>query len=229
MHALIGIWKVFRLLPSAWLLLLQFFILILSVVVNHSATYRTLTWVLGVLVLLIIAKVIRQTPMFTIIGLVFVGGAVFFSLLHLLGVQHVMIQVIAHAFEAAAYFSAAYGLLRYMIEDRYLTKDELFAAGAVFTLIAWGFAFLYNICQLLMPLSFQNPNITGLQTWLDLLFLSFSLQSSTGLSDLIPISAPARVLAMLQMFCGVMYLALVVSRLIALQYIAHLPNQDKLN
>lgn len=229
MHALIGIWKVFRLLPSAWLLLLQFFILILSVVVNHSATYRTLTWVLGVLVLLIIAKVIRQTPMFTIIGLVFVGGAVFFSLLHLLGVQHVMIQVIAHAFEAAAYFSAAYGLLRYMFEDRYLTKDELFAAGAVFTLIAWGFAFLYNICQLLMPLSFQNPNITGLQTWLDLLFLSFSLQSATGLSDLIPISAPARVLAMLQMFCGVMYLALVVSRLIALQYIAYLPNQDKLN
>ena len=229
MHALIGIWKVFRLLPSAWLLLLQFFILILSVVVNHSATYRTLTWVLGVLVLLIIAKVIRQTPMFTIIGLVFVGGAVFFSLLHLLGVQHVMIQVIAHAFEAAAYFSAAYGLLRYMFEDRYLTKDELFAAGAVFTLIAWGFAFLYNICQLLIPLSFQNPNITGLQTWLDLLFLSFSLQSATGLSDLIPISAPARVLAMLQMFCGVMYLALVVSRLIALQYIAHLPNQDKLN
>lgn len=229
MHALIGIWKVFRLLPSAWLLLLQFFILILSVVVNHSATYRTLTWVLGVLVLLIIAKVIRQTPMFTIIGLVFVGGAVFFSLLHLLGVQHVMIQVIAHAFEAAAYFSAAYGLLRYMFEDRYLTKDELFAAGAVFTLIAWGFAFLYNICQLLMPLSFQNPNITGLQTWLDLLFLSFSLQSATGLSDLIPISAPARVLAMLQMFCGVMYLALVVSRLIALQYIAHLPYQDKLN
>lgn len=229
MHALIVIWKVFRLLPSAWLLLLQFFILILSVVVNHSATYRTLTWVLGVLVLLIIAKVIRQTPMFTIIGLVFVGGAVFFSLLHLLGVQHVMIQVIAHAFEAAAYFSAAYGLLRYMFEDRYLTKDELFAAGAVFTLIAWGFAFLYNICQLLMPLSFQNPNITGLQTWLDLLFLSFSLQSATGLSDLIPISAPARVLAMLQMFCGVMYLALVVSRLIALQYIAHLPNQDKLN
>ena len=229
MHALIGIWKVFRLLPSAWLLLLQFFILILSVVINHSATYRTLTWVLGVLVLLIIAKVIRQTPMFTIIGLVFVGGAVFFSLLHLLGVQHVMIQVIAHAFEAAAYFSAAYGLLRYMFEDRYLTKDELFAAGAVFTLIAWGFAFLYNICQLLIPLSFQNPNITGLQTWLDLLFLSFSLQSATALSDLIPISAPARVLAMLQMFCGVMYLALVVSRLIALQYIAHLPNQDKLN
>lgn len=227
MHAFIGLWKVFRLLPSAWLLLLQFSILILFVVMNHSATYRTLIWILGVLVLLVIAKVIRQTPMFTILGLGFVGGAVVFSLLNLLGPQHVMIQVIAHAFEAAAYFSAAYGLLRYMFDDRYLTKDELFAAGAVFTLIAWGFAFLYSICQLLIPSSFQNPNIVGTQPWFDLLFLSFSLQSATGLSDLMPVSAPARVLAMLQMFCGVMYLALIVSRLIALQYIAHLPNRDR--
>ena len=78
-----------------------------------------------------------------------------------------------------------------------------------------------------MPGSFQNPNVAGLQSWLDLLFLSFSLQSATGLSDLMPLSAPARVLALLQMFSGVMYLALIVSRLIALQYIAHLPKHSK--
>ena len=114
-----------------------------------------------------------------------------------------------------------------MFADRYLTKDELFAAGAVFTLIAWAFAFLYSICQLLLPNSFQNPNQPqDLQVWLDLLFLSFSLQSATGLSDLMPISPAARVLTMLQMFGGVMYLAVVVSRLIALQYIAHLPKQS---
>lgn len=227
MQAFIDVWKVFRLLPCAWLLLLQFIILVLSVVVHSSMTYRTVTWVLGVLVLFVIAKVIRQTPMFTILGLSFVAGAVLFSSLMLLGIDHPMIQVIAHLFEAAAYFSAAYGLLRYMFEDNYLTQDELFAAGAVFTLIAWGFAFLYNICQILIPDSFQNPNMVGLQTWLDLLFLSFSLQSATGLSDLMPMSAPARVLTILQMFCGVMYLALIVSRLIALQYIAHLPPRDK--
>ncbi|OTG69469.1 ion channel [Acinetobacter sp. ANC 4470] len=229
MQAFIDVWKIFRLLPSAWLILLQFIILILSITVNYSLTYRTLTWILGVLVLLVIAKVIRQTPMFTILGLGFVGGAVLFSLLMLLGFNQPMIQVIAHGFEAAAYFSAAYGLLRYMFEDNYLTRDEMFAAGAVFTLLAWGFAFLYSICQILVPDSFQNPNMSGVQTWLNLLFLSFSLQSATGLSDLIPMSAPARVLAMLQMFCGVMYLALIVSRLISLQYIAHLPNRDKSN
>ena len=96
MQVLIDVWKVFRLLPSAWLILLQFIILILSISVNYSMTYRTITWLLGVLVLLVIAKVIRQTPMFTILGLSFVGGAVLFSLLMLLGFDHRMIQVIAH-------------------------------------------------------------------------------------------------------------------------------------
>ena len=113
---------------------------------------------MGVLALLIIAKVIRQTPIYTLLGLFFVIGAFFFSLLILLGYAALPIQITAHVFEASAYFSAAYGLLRYMFQDRYLTKDELFAAGATFTLMAWGFAFLYNICQLLLPGSFQNPN-----------------------------------------------------------------------
>lgn len=225
MQAFIDFWRGFRLLPSAWLLLLQLLILILSAVTNHSEPYRALLWLLGVSVLLIIAKVIRQTPVFTILGLSFTGGAAVFSGCILLGADSPIIQMIAHMFEAMAYFCAAYGLLRYMFADRYLTKDELFAAGAVFTLIAWGFAFLYNICQLADPQSFAMNGQPGIQSWLDLLFLSFSLQSATGLSDLMPLSAAARVLSMLQMFCGVMYLALIVSRLIALHYIAHLPKR----
>lgn len=230
MRSIIEFWASFRLLPSAWLLLVQFILLILAMLTFDSLPYRTLTWSLGVLALLLIAKVIRQTPMFTFLGLTFVSGAILSSVLIVLGYSNLYIQLFAHSCEALAYFSAAYGLFRYMFADRYLTRDELFAAAAVFTLIAWGFAFLYNICQLVFPYSFQNPNTPhAFQTWLDLLFLSFSLQSATGLSDLMPITPPARVLAMLQMFCGVMYLALIVTRLIALQYITHLPkkNSDK--
>lgn len=219
-------WNSFRLLPSAWLLLVQLGLLISAVLTYENNEYRALTWSLGVLALLIIAKVIRQTPVFTFWGLVFVGGAFISSILMFNGYASANIQITAYSFEALAYFYAAYGLLRYMFADRYLTKDELFAAGAVFTLIAWAFAFLYSICQIIFPYSIQNPSqpqvIPG---WLDLLFLSFSLQSATGLSDLMPISPAARVLTMLQMFGGVMYIAVVVSRLIALQYIVHLPKR----
>ena len=228
MQTLKDFWKGFRALPSAWLLLVQLFILILSSLTNNShLSYRAISWALGALALLLIAKVIRNAPVFTAVGLIFVSGAFLVSFLILLGYRLPYIQMIAHGFESLAYFYAAYGLLRYMFADRYLTKDELFAAGAVFTLLAWGFAFLYNICQLIVPTSFIKPDHTGLQSWLNLLFLSFSLQSATGLSDIVPTGAAARVLAMVQMFGGVMYLAVIVSRLVALQYIQHAPKQTK--
>ncbi|WP_298142301.1 ion channel [uncultured Acinetobacter sp.] len=219
MQAFVNFWCTFKQLPSAWLLLLQSLMLVLAMFSSYSQSYRVVTWVLGVLALLVIAKVIRQTPVFTFLGLSFVSLAVLFSSLILVGIDQRWVQILAHVFEAFAYFSAAYGLLRYMFEDRYLTLDELFAAGAVFTLLAWGFAFLYSTCQLLIPHSFSLNSMAQQQQWLDLLFLSFSLQSATGLSDLMPLSPLARVLAIVQMFCGVMYLAVIVSRLIALQYI----------
>ncbi|MCH2015206.1 ion channel [Acinetobacter ursingii] len=224
MQAFRDFWKGFRLLPSAWLLIVQFFILILSSISNDShISYRAISWVLGALALLLIAKVIRQSPAFTALGLFFVSGALLFSILILLGYREPAIQITAHIFESLAYFYAAYGLLRYMFADRYLTKDEMFAAGAVFTLLAWGFAFLYNICQLIDPNSFIKPEHVGIKNWLDILFLSFSLQSATGLSDIVPSGAAARVIAIIQMFGGVMYLAVIVTRLVALQYTRHSP------
>jgi hypothetical protein len=220
-------WQGLKGLPSAWLLGLQLLVLLLSVLSYSHVSYRALTWILGTLVLLVIAKVIRQTPVFTVLGLSFVAGAVFCSFLVLIGFEHTWVLIFAHGFEAGAYFCAAYGLLRYMFHDRFLTKDELFAAGAVFTLLAWAFAFLYSICQLLIPYSFADPDAQAQQPWLDLLFLSFTVQSATGLSDIMPVHPFARMLTMIQMFSGVMYLALIVSRLIALQYIAHPPRPPK--
>lgn len=225
-HAIQLFWQDFKHLPSAWLLALQVLILILSALSYEHASLRITTWLLGVLVLLVIAKVIRQTPVYTLVGLSFVAGALFFSLLMLIGFEATWLVVCAHGFEAAAYFTAAYGLLRYMFHDHYLTKDELFAAGAAFTLLAWAFAFLYSVCQQMLPYSFDAGNMQPKQSWFDLLFLSFSVQSATGLSDIMPVSPFARMLVMIQMFVGVMYLALIVSRLIAHQYITSLPNRD---
>ena len=131
MRSIIEFWSSFRLLPSAWLLLVQFILLILAMLTFDNEAYRTLTWALGVLALLIIAKVIRQTPMFTFLGLAFVSGAIIASVFILLGYSNLTIQIFAHSCEALAYFSAAYGLFRYMFADRYLTRDELFAAAAV--------------------------------------------------------------------------------------------------
>ena len=100
--------------------------------------------------------------------------------------------------EAALYFYAAGSLIFYMLHDHEVSADELFAAGATFTLLAWGFAYAFFVCQAVYPDSFygivepERP-----RRWLELLYLSFSNLSATGLSDIVPLGSPARVLVML--------------------------------
>lgn len=124
--------------------------------------------------------------------------------------------------EAALYFYAAGGLISYMLNDHEVSADELFAAGATFTLLAWGFAYAFFVCQAWYPDSFLAVVDPGRpRRWLELLSMSFSNLSATGLSDIVPVGSPARVLVMLEQFAGVGYIATVVSRLIGLTIIRH--------
>ena len=51
---------------------------------------------------------------------------------------------------------------------------------------------------------------------MELLFLSFTTLSSTGLSDVVPIKPFARSLSMLEQVAGIAYVAMVVSRLVGM-------------
>lgn len=203
-------------LPSAWLLLIQFVILVTTPLLSDDIASHAISWVLSALALILVAVIIRQTPVFNAIGLVLVASALVLSLLvAFAGYTH--LTVWANLFEGAAYFYAAAGMMMYMLDDHVVTRDELFAAAAVFTLLAWGFAFLYSVCQIWYPHSFTAAvNSDAPRTWLELLFLSFTSMSSTGLGDVIPITPPARVISAIQMFSGVMYVALIVSRLVGM-------------
>ena len=119
--------------------------------------------------------------------------------------------------EALFYFYAAGTLIAYMLADRRATPDEIFCAAATFTLLAWAFTYVFLMCQALQPGCFAAAvNSASPRTWSELVYLSFALLSSTGIGDVIPLTPQARSLASLEMFVGLMYLTLVVSRLIGL-------------
>jgi Ion channel len=81
--------------------------------------------------------------------------------------------------------------------------------------------YAYAACEAILPGSFSAPtNPAGPRTWMELLFLSVAVLSSVGLSDILPVPGMARALVMLESFAGVMYMALVVSRLIGLTMLA---------
>ena len=108
-----------------------------------------------------------------------------------------------------------------MLADHEITRDEIWAIGATFTLLAWGFAYAYTVCQAIEPDSFTAAvNAQDPRSWTELLYLSFTTLTSTGLGDVIPVKPFARSLVMVQQCLGLAYIAMLVSRVIGLLVIS---------
>ncbi len=212
----IGRQSILRKYPSAFLLAAQLASLILYVALEGIPGSGFLLTIFGMIILVLVVWVVIQSPAVSWIAWILAIPAVLLSFLSWLTANPALL-VWAALFEAVLYFYGAGGLIVYMMIDTQVTFDELFSAGATFTLIAWGFAFLYLICQAWSPGAFAGTaHPKEPLTFLELLFLSFTNLSATGLSDIVPVTSPSRVLVMLEQFCGVAYIAVVVSRLIGL-------------
>lgn len=196
--------------PSAGLLLVQLGGFLLYPWMETSPRGRALFGAFGLLVLGVALRVVRRSPALTWVAVVLALVVVALGLINAFAPDP-RLQIATATMSATFYFYATGSLIAYMLQDWVATTDELFAAGATFTLLAWAFAYAYVACQVALPGSF-GPQ----RTWFELLFLSVALLSSVGLSDILPVLPMARALVMLESVAGVMYIALVVSRLISL-------------
>lgn len=201
--------------PSAFLLAAQLASLLLYPLMNDGSGERMLFGAIALVVVPLALWVVMRSPLMNWIGWLLAIPALALTVFGVL-FEHAALLPVSALLEAALYFYAAGGLIAYMLRDHKVTSDELFAAGATFTLLAWGFAYAYFVCQAWVPDSFSGIEPERQRRWLDLLFYSFTNLSATGLGDTLPLTAQAKVLTMLEQFAGVGYIAAVVSRLIGL-------------
>lgn len=202
--------------PSAVLLGVQLLCVLLYPLLDAIPAGRAILAAFGLIVLGAALQIVRSSPWMTWLGallaalvVTLIGISAFWPSTHL--------DIAASAMLAAFYFYAGGALIAYMLQDDFATTDELFAVGATFTLLAWAYAHLFVLCQALVPGSFTGAlNPAEPRSWMDLLFLSFTTLSGVGLGDILPMAPMARALVMLEELTGIMYLALVVSRLITL-------------
>lgn len=202
--------------PSGFLLAAQLLQLVLYASLDDPSNYWEILSGMGALILVLVVWVVSRSPALDWIAWALAIPAFILSIFSVL-LDNPNLIVWSSILEAILYFYAAGSMIVYMLSDTSVTTDELFAAGATFTLLAWGFAYSYLACQALVPESFINGGHPDQPlNFIELLSLSFTNLSATGLGDILPISAPARVLVMLEQFSGVGYIAIVVSRLIGL-------------
>jgi hypothetical protein len=202
--------------PSAILMAAQVAGVLLYPFMEGRQVGRALFSVFGILILGLVLLAVRRTSALTWVGVLLGVPATVLLLIQAVTGSATLLPY-SSALEAVLYFYAAGALIVYMLADHEITRDELYAVGATFTLVAWAFAYTYTVCQAIEPGSFAAATDPGGQrTWMELLFLSFTNLTSTGLSDITPVKPFARGLVMLEQLGGLAYVAMLVSRLVGL-------------
>jgi hypothetical protein len=202
--------------PSAILLFAQLAGVLLYPFMEGADAGRALFSVFGIAILGLVVLAVRSTRGLTRVT-VFLGVPATVLLLIQAATRSDDLQPYSSGLEAVLYLYAAGALIVYMLADHIITRDELWAVGATFTLLAWAFAYIYVVVQAVEPGSFTAAtHPEGDRTWLQLLYVSFTTLTSVGLSDIVPVKPFARGVVMIEMLAGLGYVAILVSRLIGL-------------
>ena len=158
---------------------------------------------------------VRSTPALTVIAVVLGVPAVLMTVMEAVLPGEDWVVLTSALLHAPFYFYVSYSLIRVPVPRRPVTTDELYAIGAAFTVVAWGFAYVYVAVEIISPGSIE-PLSDGTARFFDLLFFSFTNLTSVGLSDILPVGGHARSVVILEQVAGVLYVAMVISRLVAM-------------
>ena len=206
--------------PSATLLVVQLLGILLYAFVDDdpaNSVGRLALSLFGMLVVVLALRVVRATPAYTWLGLLIGVPAVILTVIDWANAGAQPWHLTSDLVHVAFYAYTLVGLLRYMFADEVVTKDEIWAIGATFTVAVWLWAYAYSAIQAIVPGSFiAAVDPAAQRSWLELLFLSTTTMTSTGLSDVVPVKPLARSIVMVQQIAGMLYLAVAVSRIVGL-------------
>jgi hypothetical protein len=190
--------------PSAVLLFAQLAAVLVYPFLEDNHAGRAIFSALGVAILGLVFMAVRASSAHTWVALVLGLPATVLLTVQAITGDDALLPY-SSALEALLYFYAAGALIAYMLADHVITRDEVWAIGATFTLLAWAFAYVFTVVQAADPGSFTaavDPEAD--RSWMELLF------------DITPIHGFARSVVMIAELVGLGYVVLLVSRLLGL-------------
>ncbi|MGB3186384.1 MAG: ion channel [Ornithinimicrobium sp.] len=221
-------WGALKEYPSGVLLAAQIIGILVFPFTDEGDVGRTVVSIFGLFVLAVAVLAVNRTPSTRIIAYSLGAPVVVLTIAEAFWSDIAWLEFVSNSAHAIFYFYTAISLLRYMFADAWVSRDELLATGATFTVLVWAFAYTYGAVQVILPDSFTVGGEVRPLSWFELLFLSTTTLTGTGLSDIAPNTSTlsdtegvnfARSIVMLQMLTGMNYVALVIARLLGLTLI----------
>lgn len=203
--------------PSAVLLVAQLGSVILFPFMEGTPLGRAALSTVGLAILFLAVRAVRATPALGWIAIGLGVPIIGLTIWEVVDPANAPVVFVSSVLHAAFYFYTSAALVGYLFRDRFVTPDELWATAATFTVVAWAFAHTFVAVQVLWPGSFTAAvDPQAQRTWFELLFLSFTNLTSVGLSDITPVLPHARSFVMIEQVAGLLYVALVISRVVGL-------------
>jgi Ion channel len=118
-------------------------------------------------------------------------------------------------------------ILRQVLSATRVTNDTISGAVCGYLLLGIIFAFLYGLVGLIYPGSFlidgkiatvPKDRLFYQHELSTLIYYSFITQATVGYGDIAPLSAPARMVAVIEAVSGQFYVAILIARLVSIRY-----------
>lgn len=111
-----------------------------------------------------------------------------------------------------------------IVSDPSVTTDTLAGAVSAYFLIGITFGLLYALIERLVPGSFRDTTEVGRHlSQSEFVFFSFVTLTTVGYGDIVPWGAHARSVVIIEAVLGIMYPAVLISRLVGM----HHPNRER--
>jgi hypothetical protein len=123
-------------------------------------------------------------------------------------------QFLSRGCGAAFYFLTVSYLLSYVLRREVLTLDKLYGAASAFLMLGVLWAYFYSILLEFYPGALAAGGTPVLEAKVsELLYFSFTVLTSTGFGDIVPVHPVARMLCVLEQVVGILFIAILIARL----------------
>lgn len=119
-------------------------------------------------------------------------------------------------------------ILRFILRAGRVDTEVVCAGITIYLLIGLMWSQAYRLVGMISPEAFlftSSPDATLHMNNFNSFYFSFSTLSSVGYGDIAPVSKVARTLAVMESVTGILYVAVLISRLVSL-YSPMIPNED---
>ena len=212
-----------------WLLICLVMIFIVSPFVTPYYYGPTILNVIAAAVLLSATYAVSQRRSFFIFGL----SITIFSIamtFWLAVAPSFWLVIVSHGSLVVAIIFFVIAILSYVLGSGKVTLDKIYGAICAYLLLGYAWTFAYSVVEELQPGSFGSVGSNMPHDLVDrvmqLRYFSFVTLATVGYGDIVPHSAAARTLALLEAMLGQFYLVALVGRLVGLHIVHENPERS---